>query len=71
MTKKSRHDWQPTKAACEALNISRDHLWRLRADMKEGKHYRNIGRKNAVRPTYQWNIPAIEALLNQPQAKRA
>ena len=64
--------WLPTKQASEALDLSPIHLRRLRHDglLQIGKHYRNIARPQAVRPTYQWNVDAIEALLAKPQSHR-
>lgn len=70
-TRKIYSCWKTTGETCEALGITPDHLWRLRADLlKEGTHYRNIARPQAARPTYRWHLAKIEKLLNQPQEKR-
>lgn len=64
--------WVSTAAACDGLSISQWHLRRLRQDglLVEGKHFRNIARPQAARPTYQWHLANIEALLAKPQSKR-
>lgn len=71
MARKLSSDWKTTGATAEALEITRDHLLRLRPELKEGKHYRNVGRANAARPTYRWHLARIEAYLNSPQHRRA
>jgi hypothetical protein len=62
--------WKSTIAAREELGLSDRQLWKLRADMKLGKHYRLISRVSAKRPTYQWHTANIAKLLETPLEKR-
>ena len=71
MARKLSSDWKTTGATADALGLSREHLLRLRPELKEGKHYRNVGRANAARPTYRWHLAKIESYLNSPQSRRA
>ncbi|MBL1177841.1 hypothetical protein [Pantanalinema sp. GBBB05] len=63
-----KSDWLTTRVVCENLGISDKHLWKLREEglLKEGKHWRNIARPQAARPTYRWNLTAIEQALEIP-----
>lgn len=65
-TKKKCH-WQPTTAAAKSLNISPNHLRRLRdaGYFKRGTHYRDISHPGAKRSHYQWHIQKISALINK------
>ncbi len=71
MARKLSSAWQNTRDTAKALEITRDHLLRLRPELTEGKHYRNVGRANAARPTYRWHLAKIESYLNSPQHRRA
>jgi hypothetical protein len=69
MSKRSS-PWKSTINACEELGLSDRQLWKLRADMKIGKHYRLISRASAKRPTYQWHTANITKLLETPLERR-
>ena len=58
--------WISTSEAASELGISRSHLLNLKADgtLKIGKHFRDIRRKNAMRATYKWNLPALQKILD-------
>ncbi len=58
--------WISTSDAVNELGISRNHLFNLKADgtLKQGKHFRDIRRKNSMRATYKWNLPALQKFLN-------
>jgi hypothetical protein len=64
--------WCFGREAMERLEISYDKLKRLRkaGAFKEGHHYRDISAPGAARPTYQYHVPRIEAVLNGKAAKR-
>jgi len=68
----SKHDWVKGLDLCEAMSISAKHLARLRVDglLKEGKHWRNIARPKAARPTYRYHLKRCEQALELPEAKR-
>jgi hypothetical protein len=59
-------DWVSTSYATSELGISRGHLFNLKIDgtLKIGKHFRDIRRKNSMRATYKWNLPALQKTLN-------
>lgn len=65
-------DWVDTPTAICKLNISRDHLTKLKTDgtLKEGIHWRDIRSKNATRARYRWHYPRIDQLLSIPPEKR-
>lgn len=60
-------DWISTSDAANELGICRGHLLRLKADgtFKQGKHFRDIRRTNAMRATYKWNLPALQKILDK------
>lgn len=64
--------WCYSPEAADRLQISDRKLGRLRRSgaFKEGHHYRDISAPGAGRPTYQYHVPRIEALLNGQAAKR-
>ncbi len=67
----SQSEWLKPKDIIKHLGISYDHLTHLRLeDLKEGKHYRNIARRNAARPTYQYHRDRIDEYLSQQAGKR-
>jgi hypothetical protein len=68
----SKHDWVKGLDLCEAMSFSAKHLARLRVDglLKEGKHWRNIARPKAARPTYRYHLKRCERTLELPGAKR-
>jgi hypothetical protein len=57
--------WVSTSKAAEALGLSVDYLLTLRKspDVKPGVHVRNKSRREAARPTYQWHVKKMEALM--------
>lgn len=64
--------WVSTQALATALGISDDHLYNLRNDgtLKPGKHWRNIARRQAIRPTYRWHLKNCENALSELQELR-
>lgn len=68
----SKSDWVSSGVVCEKLGISIDHLTRLRREgmLKRNKHYRNIGRPQAARPTYRYHLQRCEAALEIPAEVR-
>lgn len=68
----SKSDWVPSGVVCEKLGISFKHLTRLREEglLKQGKHYRNIGRPQAARPTYRYHLKRCESALEIPMEVR-
>lgn len=64
--------WVSTTVASEALGVSYQHLHNLRNDgtLKPGKHWRNIAKRNAVRPTYRWHLKNCENALSELQELR-
>lgn len=71
MARKLSSEWVTTAVATEHLGCSDKHLWKLRDElMKMGRHYRNIARPHAARPTYRWHLKRIEQLLERPQEQR-
>ncbi|NJN59396.1 MAG: DNA-binding protein [Leptolyngbyaceae cyanobacterium SL_5_9] len=68
----AKSDWVATGVACLKLGISAKHLWKLRDEqlLKQGKHWKNIARPQAARPTYRWHLKRIEAVLETPQEQR-
>ncbi len=65
-------EWLTTRRASELLGVSIKHLWKLRDEglLKQGKHWRNIARPMAARPTYRWNVKACEKQLEIDAAYR-
>jgi hypothetical protein len=59
-------DWLSTTEIANLLGISRNHLLNLKADgtLKIGKHFRDIRRRNSMRATYKWNLPALQKVLD-------
>uniref|UniRef100_A0A832H078 DNA-binding protein n=1 Tax=Oscillatoriales cyanobacterium SpSt-402 TaxID=2282168 RepID=A0A832H078_9CYAN len=68
----SKSDWVKGSEVCEHLGISDDHLTRLRKEglLKENKHWRNIARPQAARPTYRYHLKLVEKALEVPQELR-
>lgn len=68
----SKADWVSSGIICENLGISGKHLARLREEglLKEGKHYRNIARPQAARPTYRYHLKLVEKALEVPAELR-
>lgn len=60
-------DWVSTSNAAQELGVSRGHLFNLKSDgtFKQGKHFRDVGRTNAMRATYKWNLPALMKVLDK------
>lgn len=54
-------EWVSTVEAAGRLSITPQYLRMLRAELKQGLHYIQVGRRNSVRPTYRWNVQAIQA----------
>lgn len=67
-----KSDWVTGTVLCEELGFSVKHLNRLRQDgfLKEGKHYRSIGRSHARRPTYRYHLKRCETALEIPPGLR-
>lgn len=59
-------NWISTSDAASELGISRNHLLNMKIDgtFKQGKHFRDIRRTNAMRATYKWNLPALQKILD-------
>lgn len=72
MPRRLSSNWVTTEVAARALGCSRDHLCSLRDEgfLKNGKHWRNIARPGAARPTYRWHIKRIETALETPPERR-
>lgn len=60
-------DWLSTSDTASELGISRNHLLNMKVDgtFKQGKHFRDIRRTNAMRATYRWNLPALQKILDK------
>jgi hypothetical protein len=60
-------DWISTADAANQLGISRSHLLNMKINgtFKQGKHFRDIRRTNAMRATYKWNLPALQKILDK------
>lgn len=58
-------DWVRGRVLLEKFGFGDDHLKRLREDgtLKQSVHWLNIGRKNASRPTYRYNLTECEKVL--------
>jgi len=67
-----KSDWVTGTVLCEELGFSIDHLSRLRQEglLKEGKHYRNVGRPRSRRPTYRYHLKRCELALEVPPELR-
>lgn len=63
-------EWVDTQFAAAKLGITPRQLRKLRSGMKIGVHYRVISPKNAVRPTYQWNLTKCSNYLEVPLENR-
>lgn len=74
MTRPSKDSpvWVSTLSLATALGVSDDHLHNLRNDgtLKPGKHWRNIARRQAIRPTYRWHLKNCENALAELQELR-
>lgn len=68
----SKADWVASGIICQRLGFGIKHLTRLREEglLKEGKHWRNIARPQAARPTYRYHIRAVEQALEIPAELR-
>ncbi|MDX2240174.1 MAG: hypothetical protein NW224_05780 [Leptolyngbyaceae cyanobacterium bins.302] len=68
----AKADWMSSGVVCQKLGISTKHLARLREEglLKEGKHWRNIGRPQAARPTYRYHLKLVEKALEIPAELR-
>ncbi len=65
-------DWVSTSEAAYTLGVCRGHLLHLKTDgtFKQGKHFRDIRRTNAMRATYKWNLPALQKILDKGPESR-
>jgi hypothetical protein len=65
MVKNDRSQWVTGKIAAEFLGCSIYHLDRLRREgiLKRGKHYRNIARPMAMRPSYRYNLAKLKEMF--------
>lgn len=59
-----------SRSAASLLGMSPRRLRELRPDLELGNHYLIASRKNAVRPTYVWNVIEIQNYLAQPLERR-
>ncbi|MDX1977126.1 MAG: hypothetical protein SFT94_05575 [Pseudanabaenaceae cyanobacterium bins.68] len=57
-------NWLTTAQICAALELTPRQLRRKLPDLKPGIHYREIGKPDAIRKTYQWNLPNLAKKLN-------
>jgi hypothetical protein len=58
-------EWVSTTRAAAALGVTGKYLLRHRGSLfKPGVHYLNLN-PQAWRPTYRWNLPALQQLLGQ------
>jgi hypothetical protein len=57
--------WFNGSETAKHFNITVKHLANLRADLTKGVHYRIISKRSAQRPTYRYNIKAIEQFMNK------
>ena len=60
-------DWVNAETVAVALGCSVKHLAKLRESerIKPGIHWRDISPATAKRPTYRYNLTAIERLFNE------
>ena len=65
-----RNQWLNSKASSDLLGITPRRLRALRPDLKLGFHYRIVSKRSAARPTYVWNVEAIEQFLGKPLEQR-
>lgn len=58
----AKSNWVTGSKVCDHFGFSSKHLAQLRkkGTLKKGVHYRHIGTKMAMRPTYRYNLPRIE-----------
>jgi len=62
---RQKQKWFSAIETAQKLGITPKHLSTLRAELTKGVHYRNIAKRNAQRPTYRYNLEAIELWLNK------
>lgn len=58
-------EWVCTTAAAQALGISAWKLLQLRPEMPRRGHYLIVSARAARRPSYRWNVEAIQEWLQQ------
>jgi hypothetical protein len=60
-------EWVNGETVAAALGCSIKHLAKLRESKRiiKGKHWRDISPATAKRPTYRYNLTAIERLFNE------
>lgn len=63
----SKSDWVTSGVVCDNLAISLDHLTRLRKDgvLKFKRHWINIARPIAVRPTYRYHLKRCQEAIEK------
>jgi len=57
--------WFNGSETAKYFNITPKHLAHLREELTKGVHYRIISKRSALRPTYRYNIKAIEQFMNK------
>lgn len=71
MSKKLPSVWVAASEAAQQLGVTAKYLReKLKFELKEGYHYRDIASVNAARPSYKWHLKRIEEYLNKPREKR-
>jgi hypothetical protein len=60
------HNWLSTKKVEQYLNVTRHTLYKQKNidRFKSDVHYRILN-PEAARPTYEWNVPAIESCMEE------
>jgi hypothetical protein len=63
----SNNQWFRTTEAAAQIDVTPQHLRRIRADglLTAGKHWINVRRSNHVRPSYRWHVANCIAALAQ------
>jgi hypothetical protein len=56
-------NWVTTAIACQILELTPRQLRRKLPELKIGFHYREIGKPEATRTTYQWHIANLKHKL--------
>jgi hypothetical protein len=56
-------NWVGTAIACNALELTPRQLRRKLPELKIGIHYREIGKPDATRTTYQWHLANLKQKL--------
>lgn len=62
-----KSDWVPSSVVCKELGISFKHLTRLREEglFKPRRHYRDVSRPRANRPTYRYHLEKCKLAIEK------